>query len=462
MAVGLLFCIGVPRLQADPPPATKARYTIGSVVRLIAVSRTKLYYLLLMQEKYSDGDSPMAVSKRLSLASKGSVKGKVATAACIVVVDKARALKSARAANAQVSTGVSSDLVAGRVRADVATRLRANLMADLASSVRVVAVDNAQLQRLLGSPAMVTGRLAMVSDLAGDIVGTISGLSGIATTEIAAPGFAAVGFNTLLGAGTAAEIAASVPMVTAAAAAGYATGTAMNGIYTAALSAATGKSNYTIGDAIYDVFVGDDDTPNPPAAESSTTGQTPPATTTPAPATTTPASTTTTPSTTPSDPPAATDNDGSGTDESSSDDDSDDDSSDDDNSGDGDAGTAQGTALPPDMQNGSPIGTLVMYVATGLGRSEMQRQLAAIDIAGGGSLGAERRRMTDLHWDQMLGGFYLNTILRGVEARRNKQGQREPISTYIQMPDKRMFINGAVCPPPRIDYIQAAVAVVGK
>ena len=47
----------------------------------------------------------------------------------------------------------------------------------------------------------------------------------------------------------------------------------------------------------------------------------------------------------------------------------------------------------------------------------------------------------------MLGGLYLKSVLRGLEARRNAYGQRAPVSTYVAPPDGRIFINDAICPP---------------
>ena len=137
-------------------------------------------------------------------------------------------------------------------------------------------------------------------------------------------------------------------------------------------------------------------------------------------------------------------------DDSENDDSEDDDSSDKDDDSDEETGSTGSTPNPLD-DTGSSINMLLMYAATGLCRGEVQRQLAAFSIAAGGALGVNREKATDLHWDRMLGGMYLQTILRGLESRRNQYGQREPVNTVIPLPDGRMFINGFVCPSPLSD-----------
>jgi hypothetical protein len=382
-------------------------------------------------------------------------------------MSRARAVALARSEEARLVLTIAADSIAGRVRTGLYERFNARVLVNLASHFRVQALNSKQLQALLGAPAMVAGKVAMLSQEA-----DVRREAAEAVVAVAAAGAGAAGTATMVsqsilvgttatwlgvGSGSLSTAAGGAALaggavltgVVVAGAGGYVVGSEVNDLITLTNPSFRGQSDYTLGDAIYDFFEDDDDggegasgeaEPDAAGEEDDASEAEPDA--------------------------AGEEDDASGEEDDDTDDDGeeDDDGEDDDSSSEDDAGgdDDSGTTLNPEAEIGSAIDTLLFYMATGLGRGEVQRQLMAFDIQAGGALGVNRERATDLHWDRMLGGLYLRTILRGLEARRNKTGLREPANTFVALPDWRVFINGVVCPSPMMNLaaIDGIAAVV--
>ena len=112
-----------------------------------------------------------------------------------------------------------------------------------------------------------------------------------------------------------------------------------------------------------------------------------------------------------------------------------------------------GTTLPPDLDAGSAAGLINLHLATGLAGGELRQQLKGLEVAGGADVGITRERADLAAWlaiDAHLGGAYMRSIERGLDARGSQHGIRDGISPAGGIDPTQVFNYGRITPMPEM------------